>query len=188
MDGANRFSLNDWMTDGPGAVQNPTRTDSTTAATAGALSGAQVDGGQIAPRSGGSGKGDIFYNARWQLNANGFYQLGAGFEAGANLFGRQGYVQPQMFQVSAGADGNVRALATPTLDEVRYPNLWDLDLRIAKTFTVSKTRILLSGDLFNALNAGTVLSQNRNLASGAFSTINEIISPRIFRVGVKFQF
>jgi hypothetical protein len=184
------FSVNDWREylDGAGAVQNPTRTDSTTAATAGTLSGAQVDGGQIAPRSGGSGKGDIFYNARWQLNANGFYQLGAGFEVGANLFGRQGYVQPQMFQVSAGADGNVRALATPTLDEVRYPNLWDLDLRVAKTITISKTRILLSGDLFNALNAGTVLSQNRNLASGAFSTINEIISPRIFRVGVKFQF
>jgi len=186
------FSLNDWQEflDGPGAVQNPTRTDSTNSASFGngTLSGAQVDGGQIAPRSSGSGKGDIFYNARWQLNANGFYQLPAGFEVGANLFGRQGYVQPLIFQVSAGGDGNVRALATPGLDDVRYPNLWDLDLRIAKTITVSKVRFLLSGDLFNALNAGTVLAQNRNLASGAFRTINEIISPRILRVGAKFQF
>jgi hypothetical protein len=184
------FSLNDWAEylDGPAAVQNPTRTDSTTGAVNGALSGPQVDGGQIAPRSGGSGKGDIFYNARWQLNANGFYQLPAGFEVGANLFARQGYVQPLIFQVSAGGDGNVRALATPNLDDVRYPNLWDLDLRVAKTINISKVRFLLSGDLFNALNAGTVLAQNRNLASGAFSTINEIISPRILRVGVKFQF
>src|SRR5262249_32319285 len=55
------FSVNNWQEflDGPPAVQNPTRTDSTTGAVTGALSGPQVDGGQIAPRSSGSGKGDI---------------------------------------------------------------------------------------------------------------------------------
>jgi hypothetical protein len=184
------FSLNDWREylDGPAAVQNPTRTDSTTGAVTGALSGPQVDGGQIAPRSGGSGKGDIFYNARWQLNANGFYQLPAGFEVGANIFGRQGYVQPLMFQVNAGGDGRVRALATSTLDQIRYPNLWDLDLRVAKTVTIQRARFLLSADMFNVLNVGTVLAQNRNLAAGAVGTINEIIAPRILRVGLKFQF
>jgi len=184
------FSINDWREylDGPAAVQNPTRTDSTTGAVTGALSGPQVNGGQIAPRSGGSGKGDIFYNARWQLNANGFYQLPAGFEVGANLFGRQGYVQPLMFQVNAGGDGRVRALATSTLDQIRYPNLWDLDLRVAKTITIARAKFLLSADAFNNVNAGTVLAQNRNLAAGAVGTINEIIAPRILRVGVKFQF
>jgi hypothetical protein len=186
------FSYNDWSEhfDGTAAVQNPTRTDSTTSGSfgAGTLSGAQVDGGQIAPRSSGSGKGDIFYNARWQFNANGFYQLGAGFELGANLFGRQGYVQPLIIQDNAGRDGAVRALVTPTLDEVRYPNLWDLDLRLAKSVTLQRAKFLLSADVFNVLNAGTTLARNRNLASGAFGTINEIISPRILRVGVKFQF
>ena len=56
-----------------GAVQNPTRTDAVNGSLA--YAGPQVDGGQIAPRSGGSGKGDIFYNARWQMNVNGLYQL-----------------------------------------------------------------------------------------------------------------
>src|SRR6185436_10727445 len=139
-------SLNDWREylDGPLAVQNPTRTDSTTGSVSGALSGAQVDGGQIAPRSGGSGKGDIFYNARWQVNANGFYQLGGGFELGANLFGRQGYVQPQVFQVSTPGEGRVRALATPALDDVRYASLWDLDLRLAKTITMARVKLQLA--------------------------------------------
>jgi hypothetical protein len=185
------FSINDWTEDvGAGAVQNPTRTDSTNSPAfgAGTWSGAQVSGGQIAPRSGGSGKGDIFYNARWQINANGFYQLPAGFEIGANLFGRQGYVEPLIITASAGADGTMRVLATPTLDETRYPNLWDLDFRLAKTITLQRVKFLLSADLFNALNAGTTLSQNRNLAAGSFGTINEIISPRILRLGVKFQF
>jgi hypothetical protein len=181
------FSINDWTEhfDGPGAVQNPTRSDSTNGGT---LSGPQVEGGQIAPRSGGSGKGDIFYNARWQINANGFYQLPAGFEVGANIFGRQGYIEPLIIQTGAGRDGRIRALATPTLDETRYPNLWDLDFRVAKTVDLQRVRLLLSVDLFNALNSDTVLSRTRNLGSGAFGTINEIISPRIARLGIRVQF
>src|SRR5439155_10039690 len=181
------LSLNSWTEhyDGPGAVQNPTRTDSTSS---GFLSGPQVDGGQIAPRSSGSGKGDLFYNARWQLNANGFYQLPAEVEVGANIFARQGYVEPLILQTSAGRDGRVRALATAQIDDNRYPNLLDLDLRVAKTVSIQRAKFIVSGDLFNALNSGTVLQRTRNLQSGAFGAINEIIAPRILRLGVKFQF
>ena len=181
------FSINSWTEHyaGGDAVQNPTRTDSTSSGT---LSGPQVDGGQIAPRSGGSGKGDLFYNARWQLNANGFYQLGRGFDLGANLFARQGYVNPYIFQVSAGGDGSVRALAVDALDDVRNPNLFDLDLRLAKNIRMQRTNLVLAADVFNVLNAGTTLQHNRNVQSPGFNTISEIISPRILRVGVKFQF
>ncbi len=184
-------SFTDWQDhfDGPNAVQNPTRTDSTTGpAGTGTASGPQVDGGQIAPRSGGSGKGDIFYNARWQVNANGFYQLPMAFEVGANLFGRQGYVQPLVIQSSAGADGRLRVLATNTIDQVRYPNLWDLDLRVAKSIEITRVKLLLSADLFNSLNADTVTARTRLLGTSAFGAINEIISPRIARLGVKVQF
>jgi hypothetical protein len=181
------FSINSWTEhfDGPGAVQNPTRTDSTNSGT---WSGAQLDGGQIAPRSGGSGKGDIFYNARWQLNANGFYQLPAGFEVGANIFARQGYVEPIIFQARAGGDGQLRALGTSALDDNRYPNLWDVDARLSKRIQIQRASILLSADVFNLFNSNTVLAETRNLLSDAFGATNEIISPRIVRVGVKLQF
>jgi hypothetical protein len=184
------FSVIDWTEDltGPGAVQNPTRTDSTTGSATGTLSGPQVDGGQIAPRSGGSGKGDLFYNARWQMNANGFYQLGGGFDIGANLFARQGYPNPYIFQLNAGGDGRVRAVAVPTIDGVRHPNLFDLDLRLAKSIKIQRVNLQIAGDLFNVLNSGTILQRNRNLGSSVFDSINEIISPRILRIGVKFQF
>jgi hypothetical protein len=180
------LSFNNWVEHpGAGSIQNPTRTDSTAG---GIWSGPQVDGGQLAPRSGGSGKGDIFYNAKWQLNANGFYQLGAGFEVGANLFGREGYVRPFILRPSAGADGTMRVLATPNIDDNRYPNLWDLDLRVAKTITIQRVKLLLSVDLFNALNSNTELSRNRIVSASAFGTLNEVISPRIARLGVKLQF
>ena len=91
-------------------------------------------------------------------------------------------------QTSAGNDGRLRALATANVDDNRYPNLWDLDFRLAKTIRVQRVSVIVSGDLFNALNAGTVLQRTRNLASGAFGSINEIIAPRILRVGLKVQF
>jgi hypothetical protein len=182
------FSIIDWAEyyDGAGAVQNPTRSDAT--GSPAVFSGPQVNGGQIAPRSSGSGKGDLFYNARWQFNGNGFYQLPWDLEVGTNIFGRQGYVEPLEIQTSAGNDGRVRALATPNIDDNRYPNLWDVDFRLAKTVRIQKVSVIVSGDLFNTFNVGTVLQRTRNLASGAFGSINEIIAPRILRIGAKIQF
>jgi hypothetical protein len=184
------FSLNSWTEylDGPGAVQNPTRSDTAYNGTYYVYAGPEVSGGQIAPRSSGSGKGDIFYNARWQLNANGFYQLPANFEVGANIFGRQGYVEPLILQASAGQDGRIRALATSNIDTTRYPNLWDTDFRIAKNVKVQRVNLQIAGDLFNAFNGNTVLARTRNLSSSAFGQINEILAPRIFRIGLKVQF
>jgi hypothetical protein len=192
VDGAGRLSYNDWTEriEGPNAAQNPTRADYTTSPVfgQGTLSGPHDDGGQIAPRSSGSGKGDLFYSAKWQLNANGFYQLGGGWEVGANVFSRQGYVDPYIFSLSGGADASIRVLATPHIDDVRYPNLWDFDLRVANRIRIQKASVVLAVDGFNMLNAGTVLQRNRNLGSSVFDAINEIISPRIFRLSAKLQF
>jgi len=79
-------------------------------------------------------------------------------------------------------------VATPNIDDNRYPDLWDLDLRVAKTITIQRVKLLLSVDLFNALNSNTELSRNRIVSASAFGTLNEVISPRIARIGVKLQF
>ena len=170
------FSINSWTEHYAGRARcrirrAPIRRSS------GTLSGPQVDGGQIAPRSGGSGKGDLFYNARWQLNANGFYQLGRGFDLGANLFARQGYVNPYIFQVSAGGDGSVRALAVDALDDVRNPNLFDLDLRLAKNIRMQRVepcprggrvqRLERRNDRFSATGTSNRRGSTRSARSSA---------------------
>jgi len=191
------FSLMDWHENvGPGAVQNPTRTDVTgsqagqPAGTSGAgLSGPQVDGGQLAPRSGGSGKGDLFYNARWQVVLNGLYELPANFQVGASIFGRQGYVYPVVLRLDAGNDGTLRTLAVPTIDDQRYDDLWNVDLRLANRIKVGgRTSMEVTADLFNAFNAGTVLGRNRAADSGAFHSPTEVLSPRILRIGLRLNF
>ena len=61
-----------------------------------------TSGGQWAPRSAGSGSGDVFVNQRWNFNVNGAYQLGWNMEVAGNLFGKQGTPYPLLPQRRAG--------------------------------------------------------------------------------------
>jgi len=146
------------------------------------------DGGQFAPRSGGSGSGDVFINAKWSINANAMYQLPANFEVGGNVFGRQGYPLPAFVNASLGLDGTQRVLVTPEIDTIRLPNTWDLDLRVAKAFGPNRSRVRVIGDLFNVLNANTAVVRQRNLAATNYNALAQNLSPRIFRLGVVVGF
>jgi hypothetical protein len=182
------FSYMDWKEyyDGPAAIQNPTRTDFIADF---GVSGPGVDGGQYAERSSGSGKGDVFFNAKWQFIANALYQLPSGFEVAGALYGRQGYTRPIVVRLSAGADGPLRVLGTPNIDDNRYPSLWNLDLRLAKNFKLGgRSNLLLAADLFNVFNSSTELNRIRQANSSTFNRLDEIISPRILRVGARFSF
>jgi hypothetical protein len=157
---------------------NPTRT----------LTEPLVDGGQFAPQSGGSGSGTIFVNAKWQFNVNGVYQAPYGIEIGGNVFGRQGYPYPLFRQVSLGSDQNLQVLVTPQIDSLRFPNLWDTDIRAAKELKINTISLRLIFDLFNVLNANTALVRNDNIASPTFDALAQNLSPRIARIGLTVGF
>ena len=53
---------------------------------------------------------------------------------------------------------------------------YDLDLSLAKTFTLGGTNA--NTELFRVVNAG----------STAFNQLEEILAPRIFRLGLRFGF
>jgi len=147
--------------------------------------------GQYAPQSGGSGAGNIYINGKWQFNANAMYQAPYGIEVSGNVFGRQGYPYPMFRQgttATLGADSTLSVLVTPAIDDFRYPNLWNTDLRASRTFRVRTANIRGILDCFNVFNGNTVLIRNNNLASPTFNTIAQNLSPRIFRVGVVVGF
>jgi len=120
------------------------------------------------------------------------------------VYGKQGYPRPIIIQTSAGGDGNVRVLAVGTnkvpstgqslnadgtLDAVRYPNLWDLDLRLAKNIKLGgSTSFQVVADLFNVLNNDVELNRVRNANSSAFNRLDEVLSPRVVRFGLRLQF
>ena len=148
-----------------------------------------ISGGQLAPRSGGSGSGDVFINQRWNFNANGAYQLGWDMEVAGNLFGKQGTPYPYFRNASLGREGNVRVLLNPTIDSIRFDTLWNLDLRWSKTAKFgSRTSIQFIADLFNVLNDNTEITRERNAAATTFRVLGSNLSPRILRFGVRLGF
>jgi hypothetical protein len=171
---------------GPGAVQSPTVNDVNAPGLA--LAGPQVDGGIVAPRSAGSGKGDVFFGSKWQFVASGLYQLPAGFEIAGSVYGRDGFPRPIILNLSGGSDGTIRAFAGNELDDVVFPDIWTFDFRLAKRFAFGPRAIVLSAELFNAFNANTVLNQNRDASSSVFDRVDEILAPRIARFGVTLNF
>jgi hypothetical protein len=148
-----------------------------------------IDGGQWAPRSGGSGSGDVFINQRWNFNANGAYQAAWGIELAGNLFGKQGTPYPYFRNAALGREGNVRVLLNPELDSNRFATLWNLDLRAAKTMRfATRGSVQVIADLFNVMNSATEITRERNAAATTFRVLGSNLSPRILRFGVRLSF
>ncbi len=149
------------------------------------------DGGQFAPQSGGSGAGSIYINAKWQFNANAMYQAPYGIEVSGNVFGRQGYPFPYYRQgttAALGGDSTLSILVTPEIDTYRYPNLWNTDLRAARTFKMGgQATIRGIIDAFNVFNANTALVRVNNAAAANVNALVQNLA-RIFRVGLVVGF
>jgi hypothetical protein len=159
----------------------------------------QVQGGQVAALSGGSGKASFYTSIKWQVYANALVQLPWGTELSGALFGRQGGPYPISVQTGAGDDGTLRALAVPEIDTNRYDNVWNLDLRLAKTIKLGGAGLTLAAEWFNVMNNNVVLSRARFAQAAAFTStiggaqpgmgrIEEILVPSIFRFGARFTF
>jgi hypothetical protein len=148
-----------------------------------------IDGGQWAPRSAGSGSGDVFINQRWNFNVNGAYQAAWGIELAGNLFGKQGTPYPYFRNAALGREGNVRILLNPELDSNRFATLWNLDLRAAKTVRFgTRGNLQVIADLFNVMNSATEITRERNAAATTFRFLGSNLSPRILRFGVRLGF
>ena len=77
---------------------------------------------------------------------------------------------------------------TPAIDYFRYDDVWDTDVRAARTFKLSNVSLRLVGDVFNVFNANTVLVRNNNILSTTFNQIAQNMSPRIVRFGLEVGF
>jgi hypothetical protein len=119
----------------------------------------------------------------------GLYQLPYGFNVAGTVYGRQGYPNPLYFIVDRGALGDRSpVLVNPDLEASRNPNVHLVDLRAEKSFTYRGVGAILSLDAFNVFNTNTALQFNRNIESPLLGQPREIVAPRVFRLGVRFQF
>jgi hypothetical protein len=146
-----------------------------------------VDGGPVSILSGGSGKASFYSSFKWQVYADALVNLPWSFNFSTAVFGRQGGIYPTNITTSLGADGSTRVLAS-AVDAARYDNLWNLDFRLARNSKIGRVTITPSIELFNALNNDVVLSRARNANSATLGRVEEVISPRIMRIGARLSF
>jgi len=92
-------------------------------------------------------------------------------------------------------DNGVDDVVLNKIGSVRFPNVFELDIRAAKDFRImNRVGITLSADLFNVPNKRTVLQRETLLFldsdpnAGAGNRIEELQSPRIWRFGARINF
>jgi hypothetical protein len=149
-----------------------------------------VDGDQVALLSGGSGKGQLYYTGqKWQFYGNALYQLPWGIDLSGAVWGRHGGLKPIFLNIAAGNDGTLAVAANATVEDERYDDVWNVDLRLAKTFRFGKQAYFtLAGEWFNVANSGAVLIRIRQGNSAAYNRIDEVLNPSILRLGATFGF
>jgi hypothetical protein len=175
---------NDWTEDvGSGATAFSTPTAIVT--------DPKQDGGVVVAYGAGT-SGKVYYmNAKWQIAANALYRLPRGFEVAASLFGRQGYPSPVYALLDLGSlDGLQYVVADGTeQDTQRFPDLWNLDLRLAKRLDVGeRVDVTLSAEAFNVLNASTEMNRVNQFDAASYRRLDEILAPRIVRFGARLTF
>jgi hypothetical protein len=79
-------------------------------------------------------------------------------------------------------------LLNDELDAERFANLWNLDLRWAKTARFGRGNVQFIADLFNVFNSNTEITRERNAGSPNFRVLGSNLSPRIVRFGARVSF
>ena len=125
----------------------------------------------------------------WQLYGNALYQLPWGVDISGSVWGRQGGLKPIFLNLPAGNDGTLAVAANASVEDERYDDVWDVDLRLAKTFRFGKQAyVTLSGEWFNVAGAGTVQLRVRQANTAAYNRIDQVLHPSIIRLGATFGF
>jgi hypothetical protein len=178
------FSTNDHREyfDGPEAMQDPTHT----------IGNPNIDGGRIIRSSGGSGKSGIYQVLpQYQFIATGLYQAPWGINLAANYTARQGFAMPYYRSNTPSGDpiaANKSVLLVDNVTEFRLPAVNSLDFRLGKEFAFNRYRFNVDLDIFNVLNANTVLGRQYDLRVTTADRVLEIMNPRILRIGARFNF
>ncbi len=129
-------------------------------------------------------------NARWFAKLSGLYVLPWQDVALSAFFNmRHGYPYNRVIQSPTRAGGLGRAdVDIDRWGDVRYDNFYQLDLRIEKQLPIARTRWAISFDVFNMFNAATVLDRQGRQNVAAANFVEEVLAPRVARVGVRLTF
>jgi hypothetical protein len=152
------------------------------------------DDSTVASSSGSDG----YINSRWSYSLTGTYRAPWDIKVGAVLTGRDGYIRGLNVRTASSVDGVRRRYVINDFDDYRFDDLMQLDFRVGKEFRLpGGFGVELAIDAFNVTNERTILwrdyeiipaTSGGQLVPSADGPIQEIQSPRIFRLAGKITF
>ncbi len=133
-------------------------------------------------------------NSRWQFKVSGLVQLPMSFNVSWVFRAREGYVWDTYVRERAPGIGNVSYYGLESgggkRGDARRPNFYELDFRLEKVFHVMENgRVTVAFDAFNALNNHHPLELFSYIENASqFGKTSKILNPRVFRIGIRFDF
>ncbi|MBN2206151.1 MAG: hypothetical protein JW742_01995, partial [Candidatus Aminicenantes bacterium] len=165
-----------------------------------------LDGEAWAPAIGGaSGKINSNVYSKWLFKASGLYQLPQDFNVSFAFNARQGHILTETATLVNYAAPNAlnRSLTfyIAPFDTHRLPTFYNLNMRLEKVLSLGDIgKVYIMADVFNVLNSA-IMNRRYNkqhgtyyVTTGAFvqnatdNLANEILNPRVIRLGMRFQF
>jgi hypothetical protein len=149
----------------------------------------QRNGAPVAEGSGDFGAWPVFLNSRWAFDASAMVQLPWIFNFALELDARQGFPVPYFQQAARYWAGPAAVQPTGRLDNFRYDNLFTVDARLDRELALTRDfSLTLSLAALNLLDAGTVLRREANLGVTRARFADEVLAPRVLRIGLDLAF
>jgi hypothetical protein len=163
-----------------------------------------------------SGKQAALMYTRWMVKLSGLYQLPWGINISATFNAREGWRVPHYFTLYDHDAPNYTAgygntIYTQLQTDDALPLFYNITFRLEKRINIGAGRMYLMADVFNLLNSNIpIRSYPYNMGSAYFrwagpegaetfqqysssyynytGFTNEILNPRVWRFGVRFEF
>lgn len=166
-----------------------------------------IDGQPYANLGGGAGgKIAVHMYSRWLAKFSALYQMPGGFALSATVHARQGWAIPNYINLAFADPENwpglyrANTVFIESLDKDHLPTLTNITFRLEKSFRLGSGRMFLMLDVFNVLNRstvnraydafyGTYYIDTQVFVANPFNGLyNEILNPRVWRLGLRFEF
>ena len=135
---------------------------------------------------------DVMNHMRWMVKLGGTVRLPGRLYLSGILIARDGLLYQSVYRATRPSNGwgSVVDVYTHRLNQKRLPTFWLLNMRLERRFRIgSLGRIDVIIDAFNILNRA-LATRKFGIANAPdlYDRVTEIISPRIFRLGVRYTF
>ena len=158
---------------------------------------------------GASGKQPVLMYTRWMAKVSGLYQLPLGFDVSGTFNIREGWKIPHYYWLYDEGAPNYTADSWVDIYPQSYlkdslPMFWNVTMRIEKKINIGAGRLYLMADCFNIFNSAIENRSYEKYYGDAYfdvdgvqfdswaynynGVINEILNPRIWRFGARFEF